>query len=143
MRTLLHRDIEILTHAGPTHLAHRLACKRERPSKPLITIMDYTQGDAQMRVRFLKDERAQDHDFDVQWDEHISRAARSGGCMELHLMLVRDGTKIRRIMFPQRSESSALHDGLMRIFSEVPQDYEGQEEILELLEANERLVEIH
>lgn len=124
-------------------MVQRLSYMRESPSEPLITVIDYTRNDADISVKLLKDERAEDRDSDVLWDEHISRAARSGGRMELHLLRILDGNKTRRIMFPQRSESSVLHDGLMRIFSDVSEAGDGLEKIWQLLMTSCSAVGIH
>lgn len=98
-----------------------------------------------MVVKALKDVRAEDTNFDVLWDEHVARAARSGGRMELHLMVVIEGNRMRRMMFPQRSDTSAFHDELIRILNEVPPDSEAQDEseIGKLWEATENLIQIH
>jgi hypothetical protein len=94
-------------------------------------------------VKLVDDERAEDKNEDVFWDERIAHAIRSGRRMELHLLIVRDGNKPRRWMFPQRSNRLVVHEGLIRIDEKVPPDSEGTMEIEELLEANESIVEIH
>jgi hypothetical protein len=49
------------------------------------------------------------------------------------------------MMFPQRSDTSAFHDELIRILNEVPPDSEAQDEseIGKLWEATENLIQIH
>ncbi|KAJ7504795.1 hypothetical protein B0H11DRAFT_2187157 [Mycena galericulata] len=143
MRALIHQDVQMFTYVAGAHLTHRLSRMRERPSEPLVTVIDYTRGNAHMFVKFLADERADDKNSDILWEEHILRAAKSGGRMELHLLRVRDGDRTRRIMFPQRSDSSVLPDGLAHILSGLSEDPEGVEEIQELLAANDDLVNIH
>ncbi|KAJ7119223.1 hypothetical protein C8R43DRAFT_1035404 [Mycena crocata] len=142
MRKVLHNDFWMYQYNGHFHFDNRLEFMRERPDEPLITVFDYRLGGVAMCVRFLADERAADTTGEVDWEEHISRAARSGGLMELHLMLLRDASRTRRLMMPQRSDSAVLHDGLARIFREVDPDSNGIKEIEELLEKND-VVNIH
>jgi aromatic ring-opening dioxygenase catalytic subunit (LigB family) len=141
MRKLLHQDMQMFSSGA---LLHHLSFMRTHPAEPLITIIDYTSGAAWMVVKVLKDVRAEDTTFDVLWDEHVARAAQSGR-MELHVMVVLDGNRTRRVMFPQRSDTSAFHDGLIRILNEVSPDLEAQDEskMGKLWEATENPIQIH
>ncbi|KAJ7080232.1 hypothetical protein C8R44DRAFT_992500 [Mycena epipterygia] len=142
MREIFHRDMQRFKYKENL-LPLRLSNMRKRPSEPLITVLDYTRGGAELYVSRLAYERGQDIKGEVNWDEHIGRANRSGGRMELHLMVVLDGKIKRRRMFPQRSSSSGLTDGLIRISKEVPEGSEATREIQALLEANADIVDIH
>ncbi|KAJ6572465.1 hypothetical protein DFH09DRAFT_1079671 [Mycena vulgaris] len=130
------------------HNQARLAVTRtvatlERPGEPLVTVIDYTCAGPTIFVRFLEGDQAEDAQIDVDRDEHIARAARSGGQIELQLVPVCDRSRTRRLMFPQRSDSPALHEGLIRPFNEVAPASEAREEMRELLETNGSLMEIH
>ncbi|KAJ6553154.1 hypothetical protein B0H19DRAFT_1263558 [Mycena capillaripes] len=99
-------------------------------------------------IRLVDEERLsfnarEDKDRDVCWAEHVARAARSRRRMELHLRIFSDGDRLRRWMFPSRSDHSTLYDGMTRTLHEVPRDSDGQEEIEALLGANEDLILIH
>ncbi|KAF8192676.1 hypothetical protein K438DRAFT_854572 [Mycena galopus ATCC 62051] len=57
----------------------------------------------------------------AQWADQVARAARSGGRMELIVVLVADGTgHTRRRLAPIRSRTSVLYDGLRRIAANIP-----------------------
>lgn len=140
MRALISRDVPRVTESL---FAERLLLMRERPSEPLITILDYTLPRPEISVDFLENARELDTHDEVHWHEHVSRAARSGGRMELHLMFVVDGNVTRPVMFPQRAESAVLHDGLVRISREIPGESGARDRVRDLLEANKNLVEIY
>jgi hypothetical protein len=109
---------------------------RSNVSKPLVTTMNYTAHDPHIWIEYDEREREQGDDG-VNWDEHISRTARGGGRMELHLMVIQDGRgwKVRRLMFPQRSDRPSFHEGFLRILREESTDM--QEEFHQLLASGE------
>ncbi|KAK6980960.1 hypothetical protein R3P38DRAFT_2664825 [Favolaschia claudopus] len=51
----------------------------------------------------------------AQWEDQVSRAARSEGRMELLVVLFGDGKSTYRRMVPLRSQTAVLHTGLRRI----------------------------
>ncbi|KAJ7927654.1 hypothetical protein B0H13DRAFT_2312282 [Mycena leptocephala] len=128
---------------GGPHLNFHVQLLQRHPSGARVTVVDFKHDKASVFVRLVEEERAEDIYGDVNWDDHIARAASSGGRMELHLSIVPDGHKPRRWMFPQRSDSSAVHDGLIRIAKEVPLGSEATKEIQELLERNKGMRMIH
>ncbi|KAJ6524160.1 hypothetical protein B0H19DRAFT_598169 [Mycena capillaripes] len=144
MRALLRKDVYSFVHVkGGAYFKTHIAYLQQYPSRPRVTIMDYARGNPSLSVKLADEEREEDQDQDVYWNEHIARAVRSGGLMELHLMVVLDGNKTRRWMFPGRSNSPAVHDGLIRIAKEIPPDSEATEKICALLEANPSVITIH
>ncbi|KAF7334548.1 MYND-type domain-containing protein [Mycena venus] len=159
MRALLHKDIMNLRYCespclqDPTRIAY-LRETQTNPSNLLVTVMDYTDGYSRiypatgtpkMYIDGLDGPRTEDKDGDIYWNECISRAARSRGRMELHLMVVQDGPMQwpRRLMFPQRSECPSFHDGLAKILKEAGNTFETTKKIQQLLEADESGVKIH
>ncbi|KAJ7712723.1 hypothetical protein B0H16DRAFT_1899815 [Mycena metata] len=148
MRALVHRDA-LITYISGSHYAMVLSQMRENPGEPLVTIFSYAGGGVVCYIRTINEERLKDIESDIDWDEYIARASRSGGRMTLHIVHLPDGNRTRRWMFPLRSDSSALHDGLLRILNALPEDTdEWQEtevtrEVEKLLEANEDVNQIH
>ncbi|KAJ7648335.1 hypothetical protein DFH06DRAFT_1476353 [Mycena polygramma] len=96
-------------------LQERVFLMRDHPGEPIVSVLDYSDGSVRAFITTLAEERAADEHRDVCWIEHVSRAARSRGRMELHIMRAWDGTRQRRWMFPQRCNHSRLTDGLTRI----------------------------
>ncbi|KAJ7704176.1 hypothetical protein B0H16DRAFT_1747751 [Mycena metata] len=117
-----------------------LPLMRTEPNEPRISVIDYTNGEATPRITLLAEERAADTHRDVRWDDHLARAAASGGRMELRVMIVWDGKRKRRLMFPTRSVSSEVPDELMRISREVPEDTDALDSMKKFLAENGRLL---
>ncbi|KAF7373735.1 MYND-type domain-containing protein [Mycena sanguinolenta] len=124
MRAVLHQENEHWTTAALKGkgvdislppLALRLVHMEKYPLDPPVVVFDHTGNSLRTTVVTATEERARDVDGDVLWDEHIARVKRSGGRMELHLLIVRDGKRRRRYMFSQRRDSSVVQDGLMNI----------------------------
>ncbi|KAF7371451.1 MYND-type domain-containing protein [Mycena sanguinolenta] len=130
MRRLLRADLverryeEALSLHDPGCLFFLRDTMRRDPSDILVTVLDYSaNGYPRLHIEGLAQLRADDERGAVYWEEHIARAARSRGRMELHLMLVRDGPgsdrvhrRKRWLMFPQRSEHPSFHHALLQIF---------------------------
>ncbi|KAJ7648785.1 hypothetical protein DFH06DRAFT_1423525 [Mycena polygramma] len=155
MRKLFHRDSYLLELPG--ELCARLQLMRAHPGEPLVSVLDYrniidscgsdleitTRAPVREWVMTLALARECDSDGDICWDEYVSRAARSGGRMELRIIRISDSGRMRCWMFPKRTERPTLHDGLIRISN---QDLSGSEELKEvenLLEATEKPLHIH
>ncbi|KAJ6484659.1 hypothetical protein C8R45DRAFT_1147477 [Mycena sanguinolenta] len=126
MRQILHRDLT---------------------QHPFVTVMDYRQGRPVMHIHTLSAVRDGDEKEQIYWEEHVSRMARSGGRIELHMMLFQDGisfekriTPCRRVMFPQWSDRPAFHGYLRRILEEGKNDVDEQ---LAELRAESDVVKIH
>ncbi|KAJ7131991.1 hypothetical protein C8R46DRAFT_1362601 [Mycena filopes] len=149
MRGLLHRDAALFTKLSGSHFATVLSRMQENPGELLVTVFDYSRGGVTCIVRTLGEERSDDLEADIDWEQHVDRANRSGGRMSLHIMRIPDGKRIRRWMLPLRFDSSALHDGLLGILKTLPPDVEDWQlqevktEVERLLEANEDVLEIH
>ncbi|KAJ6571104.1 hypothetical protein B0H19DRAFT_1064221 [Mycena capillaripes] len=78
LRALFHNDCFMLD--GERQLALRLSALRIHSGSQTVAILDYTTGSPAVPVvGVVERERAADNHCDVFWDEHIARAARSGG----------------------------------------------------------------
>ncbi|KAJ7078515.1 hypothetical protein C8R44DRAFT_863121 [Mycena epipterygia] len=120
MRALLSKDVYSFAHVkGGAHFKTHMAYLQQHPSKPRVTMMDYTRGNPSISVQLADEEWVEDRDH---WQ---------------------DVNETRRWMVPERSNSSVMHDGLIRIAKEIPPDSDATEDIRELLEANESVITIH
>ncbi|KAJ7722350.1 hypothetical protein B0H16DRAFT_1896199 [Mycena metata] len=140
LRTLMQEESKSLT--GPGELGDRLLYMRESGCDT-ICLFDFQEGPADSVFCPLADIREEDEDGDVLWDEHIARADRSGGRMDLHVMRVWDGNRARHLMFPQRSATSAVRDGLARICETITIQSEEDNALEELTEEVKDLIYIH
>ncbi|KAF8160430.1 hypothetical protein K438DRAFT_2071018 [Mycena galopus ATCC 62051] len=155
MRELLHRDVTARRYAHhigrleSQQLSALRALAGANELDPFVTVMDYTHGEPTMHIDGLS--RAQQRDIlshQINWGDHIARMARSGGRVELHVMVIQDGfspgrqpISHRRMMFPQRSTSPGFHTGLPRILLENGKDV--KEEVERFFAANQSMVRIH
>ncbi|KAK7035792.1 MYND-type domain-containing protein [Favolaschia claudopus] len=113
LRAVVHQEDEHDRSDGIPSMAFRLAPMKENPpDNPLVVVFDHTGIGLFTKASTAREEREKDVNGEVLWDEHISRVQRSRGRMELHLIMVRDGKRKRRYMFPQRSKHSVVQDRL-------------------------------
>lgn len=88
-------------------------------------------------------EREENTEQQSRWDRQITRVGRSSGRMELHVMLVQDGSGARRFIFPQRSDERSFHSGLLVEVLAHPEECDGSKAIQELLAASEGVFKVH
>ncbi|KAJ7623879.1 hypothetical protein DFH06DRAFT_1305292 [Mycena polygramma] len=143
LRKLCHSDSYLLEI--PEELCVRLSLMRDHPAEPIVSILDYRSVDyesetCESQTTTLALAREADAHGEICWAEHVARAARSGGRMELHLMRICDGGRMRQFMFPKRSRGSALPDGLVRI---LDRRLDPQKEVENLSNATKDLQRIH
>ncbi|KAJ7772353.1 hypothetical protein B0H16DRAFT_1769148 [Mycena metata] len=122
MRALLHRDLterkyrESPRLLDPDRLSFTRQNAQAHPSHPLVIVMNYTDGHpATMWVADAYWEREEDLEQQARWDRHIDRVARSAGRIELHVIVIQDGRRARRLIFPQRSEGRSFYAGLLEV----------------------------
>ncbi|KAJ7181499.1 hypothetical protein C8R43DRAFT_1170420 [Mycena crocata] len=87
---------------------------------------------------------------DAAWMDAVSRARRSRGRMEVHLVKIRDGDRQGERILTMRSNSSAIYDGLREMAAKIPQDTnlatlarELATDIAQLMEDTQDVVQIH
>ncbi|KAK6978212.1 hypothetical protein R3P38DRAFT_3119988 [Favolaschia claudopus] len=130
MRALLHRDVTERTTSVMFHDSVILA----NAVDPFVTVCDYTKGVLNITLRDMKTARGEDRWKQVNWDEYTARAARSGGKMELHMLIMpNEGGDERRVLFPQWSNRPAFHDWVLRCLQREGSNFNGEEEYLEQL----------
>ncbi|KAJ7624099.1 hypothetical protein DFH06DRAFT_1230358 [Mycena polygramma] len=138
LRKLFHKDSHLLE--TPEKLRARLDLMRCHPDEPTVSVLDYRNSSCSSYITTLALARTTDRRREICWDEHIARAARSGGRMELHVMHIFEAGRMRQFMFPKRSAGSALHDGLTRILN---QGLDPHKEATILRDAIKGLLRIH
>ncbi|KAJ7616234.1 hypothetical protein DFH06DRAFT_111720 [Mycena polygramma] len=104
----------------------KIRLMHQLPGEPFYMLFDYTKTPGMPFVRSVKSDPPPDPNPSdssaAQWADQLSRASRSGGRMELAVVLVADGLRTERCMMPIRTRTSVLYDGLMRIVDEIPPD---------------------
>jgi hypothetical protein len=111
----------------------------ERPGEAFFTAFAYSDaGDVQVEVQptaKLKMAGA----WDVGMSTQFSRAEKSGRT-DIHLMLLFEGQRFRRMVFPMRTDTSRLQNGLVRISRELPSGKRGDEVLPQIRERVEALL---
>ncbi|KAJ6601545.1 hypothetical protein B0H10DRAFT_2230575 [Mycena sp. CBHHK59/15] len=108
------------------------------PSRDFVTIFDFGTGYLDIRIQPMGPENYGDLAFlGIPCEEHVARATRSGGQMELHLMPMMDGARTS----PFRTNNHSLRDGLRRIAREIPRSSNNSELSPEVLERIRALVQ--
>ncbi|KAJ7633579.1 hypothetical protein DFH06DRAFT_1222302 [Mycena polygramma] len=131
LRWLLHSDSYLLTTTR--QLCSRIELIRAYSEDTIVSILDYRNGVLSVDVKTIGSERGTCDQWEVYWDEHAARMARSGGRMELHVMRIWDGSRPRQFMFPQRLDRPVLHDGLVRILNKLPRCADPKKEVEKLV----------
>ncbi|KAF7342252.1 MYND-type domain-containing protein [Mycena venus] len=101
---------------------HKIAFMYQNPGEQFYLLFDYTQGFDGPQVLPIgspPDPNPSEASA-AQWADQVARAARSGGRLDLVVVLVADGERVSRRMVPVRSPTSALHDGLSQIAARIP-----------------------
>ncbi|KAJ7904007.1 hypothetical protein B0H13DRAFT_2334936 [Mycena leptocephala] len=140
MRVLIHHDYE---SARVTTIVAQVMYMYEHPGEMFMTVFDYSKGRVGIDVRPVADYPA------VQlmgvagreWSEELSRAARSNGKTEIHVMIVVSSGKLRWFVVPLRTNSSEMHDALKRLAEDIPAGADTPSILPELTEKIQTLVD--
>jgi hypothetical protein len=137
MRVLLQHDYEL---NKLEILKQQLEFIREHPDKPIVTIMHHASSGVRLIIDVLKP----DIHTDVECPEHFSRAADSGGRMDVHIFSYRQGLSRIYKTFPLRCNSAVFTNGVRRLAAEIPESMDPTESLQMLIdESRDELVEIH
>ncbi|KAK7039967.1 hypothetical protein R3P38DRAFT_2902679 [Favolaschia claudopus] len=149
MRKLLHHDINaensVLKLPTSSHYNFQ-ALALESTVNPLVTVVDYRKGHPSAYITDANSARAEDLHKQINWDDHIARAARSGGRIELHLIRAQHGysdNSERLLMMPQYSESPAVHQGLLDILRRDDGVANWEAEVAKLFSRCEGILKVH
>ncbi|KAJ7656047.1 hypothetical protein DFH06DRAFT_1473771 [Mycena polygramma] len=137
LRALVHADYMTEQH---DILSRQLACYRSHPTALVVTVFNYATGRA--RIDAHPASALMKKYPDVNWREHLPRALQSAGRMELHLAVLPNSPQAW--MFPMRSNSSVLQDGLRRIAGSTIASEDIEAKVRDLIEnTRDTLVQIH
>ncbi|KAJ7088286.1 hypothetical protein C8R44DRAFT_991137 [Mycena epipterygia] len=109
--------------------AQQMIFIHHNPGEPFYTLVDYNRGDPTVAVRAVRDYAPPSGavESDAVWADQVSRAARSGGRMDLLIMAVAEGTRTRYRMESVRASTSTYHEGRKQIATEIPPGAHGPE----------------
>ncbi|KAJ7692542.1 hypothetical protein B0H17DRAFT_1133021 [Mycena rosella] len=118
LHALVHYDYERTLRRS---CVDKIGFIRQNPGEQFYLLFDYTRGFERPQVRPVGSppDPNPSEGSATQWADQIARAARSGGRLNLVVVLVADGEHISRRMVPVRSPTSALHDGLSQIAGRI------------------------
>ncbi|KAJ6546074.1 hypothetical protein DFH09DRAFT_1367508 [Mycena vulgaris] len=120
LRALAHHDY--IFYHNPIFL-DTVEVYYEFPDEAHYLLFDYTQGTPTIEVLSIAKVEVPPtpSDFQVQWSDHVTRAALSGGKMQVAIMRFVQGGVSRFGMISIHSKTSAVPDGLRRISNGTPQ----------------------
>ncbi|KAF8153651.1 hypothetical protein K438DRAFT_2026643 [Mycena galopus ATCC 62051] len=91
------------------------------PGVPFYVLCDYTRGGAIMAAHACAElPRDAARSSAAQWEDQVARMGRSGGRMDIVVVLVACGTRKVRHVTALRTNSSALNDALARSATSLP-----------------------
>jgi hypothetical protein len=91
------------------------------PGVPFYILCDYTRGGAIMAARACAElPRDAVRSSAAQWEDQVARMGRSGGRMDIVVVLVASGTRKVQHVTALRTNSSALNDELARSAASLP-----------------------
>ncbi|KAF7324271.1 MYND-type domain-containing protein [Mycena sanguinolenta] len=94
------------------------------PDALLLTLFDYTYVPVQITVHSVADSPITDtlNKMGAEWADLVSRAERSRGRMQLHIIKVPDGIDTRLWAIPLRTSSSQVYDAVHDLALDLPAD---------------------
>ncbi|KAJ7439148.1 hypothetical protein B0H11DRAFT_1934742 [Mycena galericulata] len=105
-------------------LGQQLRFVFEYPNTPFQTCFDYTGDSPVITVQpvpasgsAISDDPAESRDWEVLWADSLRRAVGSLGTLELQLVVVAEGNKLRPRLFFMRSADAGVHAARWRIAS--------------------------
>ncbi|KAJ7660261.1 hypothetical protein DFH06DRAFT_1194130 [Mycena polygramma] len=92
----------------------------EHPGQQFFTAFVYADAGSLL----IRTEPAPSLEHAKRWDahfpSHFARVKKSGGRMQIHVMVIYEGNQRRPLVFPSHADTSALHDGLRGIVQSLP-----------------------
>ncbi|KAF7364183.1 MYND-type domain-containing protein [Mycena sanguinolenta] len=124
------------------------------PDALILTLFDYTYTTVQISVHSIADSPFTDtlNSMGTEWTDMVSRAKRSHGCMQLHVIKVSEGIDTRLWVTPLRTSSSQIYDAVRELAKNLPADYDEElfadavnrvTKILDYVDDANVVVEIH
>ncbi|KAJ6479504.1 hypothetical protein C8R47DRAFT_1198201 [Mycena vitilis] len=136
----------ILTYDGFQQMADlsmaELLFMYDHPGEAFFTAFAYT-GVAGLRYR-VEPEVTLTKQGNELWDltvpAHFARAKKSGGRMQVHVMYIYEGHKLRQLIFPLRTDRATLYHGLRQIVQSLPRGLSAEQVHLRARERVDSLV---
>ncbi|KAJ6496199.1 hypothetical protein C8R45DRAFT_1132081 [Mycena sanguinolenta] len=121
------------------------------PDALVLTLFDYTYTTVQISVHSIADSPVTDtlNRMGTEWTDLVSRAKRSRGRMQLHVIKVSEGIDTRLWVTPLRTSSSQVYDAVREVAIKLPLGYdeellvEAANEVANILDDADDLVQIH
>ncbi|KAJ7645251.1 hypothetical protein DFH06DRAFT_596127 [Mycena polygramma] len=142
MRILVHRHYKAARVA--TIYPAQVLCMHRYPNEAYLTSFDYSTGHVQIDVQPLSQCPAASAIARLAgqaWTEELSRAAKSNGKTEIHVMVVVSHGSLRSFVVPLRTNSSKMHEALRTLASEIPPGSDTAEMLPQLTERIQTLVD--
>ncbi|KAJ7642604.1 hypothetical protein DFH06DRAFT_603600 [Mycena polygramma] len=105
----------------PVILVQRAAFMRVHRGEKCLTLYDYTAGPVEIKTLPLN-EHTMDELSGPEWDDIVSRAARSGGRMDIDVILFNTEHGPQSIVVPLHRNKSTVHDDLRALADDFPSD---------------------
>ncbi|KAJ6594892.1 hypothetical protein B0H19DRAFT_1057107 [Mycena capillaripes] len=119
------------TQAREEIFRNQISFLRVDPSAQFYLLLHHTGGNISIDVKPVSDNPGFSAE---QWDDYVSWNKNSGGRMELHVWVIGSGPQASTRMVPMRSNSSRIHEELIRIAGSVDlDDLQLNEEIEQLI----------
>jgi len=118
------------------------------PADRFFTLFDYTHNLVRISVDSVVNSLTSDDlkKAGSEWTDILSRANRSVGRVQLHVIRVSEGSDTRVLVIPLRTNSPQIHDALRRLARSIPagsKEEDISDEVERILEHVVDLVEIH
>ncbi|KAJ7663261.1 hypothetical protein DFH06DRAFT_1296101 [Mycena polygramma] len=118
LRAVLLHDYE--QGQWSTIAAQHLSFMATHPGEAFFTLFDYRRGRVKISVHPVAGfagEGSKSPTASAEWKNDVARAAQSGGQLEIHVMLIPEGSHSRYLLVPLRSSSQRKHKMLKRLAS--------------------------
>ncbi|KAJ7495385.1 hypothetical protein FB451DRAFT_1164122 [Mycena latifolia] len=130
LRTILYKIYE---HAKAGILVSQAKAFALDPPQHLRTIFDFSKDVASVSFSPIEDSDGPLEGSAAVLRDYVSRAVKSEGLMDMHMVVLRDGGYRIEQIIPLRSSSSRIRDGLTQIMSEVSPEQAASPELPEVI----------
>lgn len=139
LRALLQCDYE----AGRFNIfLEKVGLLAHEPDTPVFVEFDYSKGMVQFSVHRISAAPPDASKCHPEWDDLVSRVHASGGRMEIHRVVIRDGVERRARMFRMRSSHAQVHHGVVALATKAARPTRGEVIPAEIMEGVRRVMEI-
>ncbi|KAJ7608926.1 hypothetical protein DFH06DRAFT_1247738 [Mycena polygramma] len=119
IRAVMQHDYQ---KSKPLTLPNELSFRHMLPDEEYLLLYNYTEGAVKITPQMVSGKSTQERLNGVEWTDVVSRAARSGGRIRLHVMVLPGVIDPRYWAICLRTDSSRVDEALRQIASELPKD---------------------